>query len=114
VREIVGRVLRLPGDRIDRAAPLGSLGLDSLMSIELRNRLERELGVKLSATVAWNYPSVAELASYVVSLVDGIGGTPPTATTPPAAAADLDVLVSGVGALSDDEALAELMGGGGR
>ena len=38
-----------------------------LRSIELRNRLERVLGMKLSATVAWNYPTVRELAGYVLS-----------------------------------------------
>ena len=34
------------------------MGLNSLMAIELRNRLETALGRPLSATLAWNYPTI--------------------------------------------------------
>ena len=115
LRRIVGGVLELPADRIDRAARFGSLGLDSLMSIELRNRLERELGSKLSATVAWNYPSVGELAAYVVGRVVGVERATPTTSessdAPGTIASPVGVLASDVGDLTDDEALAALLGG---
>ena len=85
VRRIVGRVLKLPEDRIDGSTPFGSLGLDSLMSVELRNLLQREMGTNLSATVAWNYPSVRELAGYLLGrLVHGDADVPdaPSARRP--------------------------------
>ncbi len=46
------------------------MGLDSLMALELRNRLEAETGLKLSATVAWNYPTVARLAEHLAERMD--------------------------------------------
>jgi NADP-dependent 3-hydroxy acid dehydrogenase YdfG/acyl carrier protein len=60
--EHVGVVLHLDATRIDRMVPLQSLGMDSLMSLELRNRLEASLGIKLSATVLFTYSSVSALA----------------------------------------------------
>ena len=69
MRDAVGGVLRLPADQIDRHRPFGSLGLDSLMALELRNRLERALQRPLSATLAWNYPTVDALAGYLDALV---------------------------------------------
>ena len=110
VRRVVGRVLKLPEARIDASAPLGSLGLDSLMSIELRNGLEREMGMKLSATVAWNYPSVRELAAHVLSLC-ALEGVSAASVAPHVEHSDIGQLSSDVDELSDDEALAELMGG---
>ncbi|WEH39055.1 type I polyketide synthase [Streptomyces sp. AM 2-1-1] len=62
VRELAGRVLRLKADSIDREAPFKSLGLDSLMSLELRNRLENAFGTKLSPTLLWTYGSTAALS----------------------------------------------------
>ncbi|MEU7068814.1 type I polyketide synthase [Streptomyces narbonensis] len=62
IRELAGRVLRLEESSIDREAPFKSLGLDSLMSLELRNRLEMAFGMKLSPTLLWTYGTTAALA----------------------------------------------------
>jgi myxalamid-type polyketide synthase MxaB len=45
------------------------LGMDSLMSLDLRNRLEREFDRNLPSTVAFEYPAVRELADYLISAV---------------------------------------------
>jgi acyl carrier protein len=112
VRRIVGRVLKLQQDGIDGSTPFGSLGLDSLMSVELRNVLERQLGSKLSATVAWNYPTVRELAAYLVTVVAGTEAPRAIAeATVVDADPHLEGLAAKVGDLSEDEALTALMGG---
>ncbi|KFE58861.1 type I polyketide synthase [Hyalangium minutum] len=69
VREQAAAVLRLKPSRIDRETPLKALGFDSLMGLELRNRLEARLGFTLSATLVWTYPHVAALTEYLCSLL---------------------------------------------
>ncbi len=110
VRRILGAVLRLAEARIDRTRPFGALGLDSLMAVELRNRLEAELGRRLSATLAWNFPTVKELAAYVVGLVES-EETDREDTAAPEAAEARHVAVA-VEEMSDDDALLALMGDG--
>jgi acyl carrier protein len=71
--EQIGQVLRLPAERLGTATPLQSLGLDSLMALELRNRLEVSLALTLPATLVWGYPDAASLATYLaerLQLVD--------------------------------------------
>ncbi|WP_170319936.1 type I polyketide synthase [Polyangium spumosum] len=70
VLEQVALVLHLDPARIDRSTALTSLGMDSLMTLELRNRLESSLGVRLSATVTFTYPNVAALARYLLPIVE--------------------------------------------
>ncbi len=60
----VAQVLRLAPARVDVSKPLRALGLDSLMALELRNRLEADLDLKLSATVVWNHPTVTALVPH--------------------------------------------------
>ncbi|MFJ8577835.1 SDR family NAD(P)-dependent oxidoreductase [Micromonospora sp. NPDC093277] len=62
VRELAGRVLRLDADRVDRETPFKELGLDSLMGLELRNRLEQAFGLRLSPTLLWTYGTAQALA----------------------------------------------------
>jgi len=62
LRAQVAEVLRLDRTRIGRGAPLTSLGMSSLMGIELRNRLERALGLPLPATLLWALPTIADLS----------------------------------------------------
>jgi phthiocerol/phenolphthiocerol synthesis type-I polyketide synthase C len=62
VRELAGRVLRLDTGAIDRETPFKALGLDSLMSLELRNRLESTFGLKLSPTLLWTYGNTKALS----------------------------------------------------
>jgi phthiocerol/phenolphthiocerol synthesis type-I polyketide synthase A len=65
VRENVARVVKLPARRVDPDRPLKSLGIDSLMSLELRNRLEATFGIRLSATLIYNYPTIRDLAPFL-------------------------------------------------
>ncbi|MBL1100886.1 type I polyketide synthase [Streptomyces coffeae] len=62
VRELAARVLRLAPERLDRDALFDSLGLDSLMSLELRNRLEAAFGMRLSPTLLWTYGTLRTLS----------------------------------------------------
>jgi acyl carrier protein len=65
LRTEVGEVLRIPAARVAADRPLRSLGLDSLMALELRNRLERRASVALTPSLALNHPTVAAIAAHV-------------------------------------------------
>jgi len=67
VKEQVAGVLRMDASRIQPSAPLRSLGIDSIMGLELRNRFESGLGLRLSATLIWTYPTVTALAEHLAA-----------------------------------------------
>ena len=48
VGEIVARVLRVTVAELRRAEPLPDLGLDSLMAVEIKNRIRSDLGVDVA------------------------------------------------------------------
>ena len=108
VTDAVARVLKIPPGRLDPRKPLGNMGLNSLMAMELRNRLEIALDRPLSATLAWNYPTIE-------ILVDHLAGDAPPPPPPPRAVepspTDGDLVQSLVelAALSDAEAVGMLL-----
>ena len=100
-------VLKVVADRIDRAQSLKAMGLDSLMALELRNRLEAETGLTLSATMAFNHPTVTALAEHLAAV---LGISLVAGTQVPAAAVEAAV-PSGpddTGDASDDDLAALL------
>ncbi len=78
VQDEVARVLRLEAPP-DVQTGFAELGMDSLMAVELRNRLQSQLGqqVTLSATLAFDYPTTARLADHLLKLLQSDQQTSP-------------------------------------
>lgn len=51
---------------VDRARPVSDYGVNSLMAMELRNRLQLSLKLKLPSTFALKHPTVEAMARYVL------------------------------------------------
>jgi NADPH:quinone reductase-like Zn-dependent oxidoreductase len=123
VQDEVARVLRLQSPP-DVQTGFTDLGMDSLMAVELRNRLQSELGqrVKLSSTLVFDYPTTAAMAKHLLKMlesdpqasqIDGPGtedaeGQRSDRLDPIESEAELDALLSGkisqvLGAKNDNE-----------
>jgi myxalamid-type polyketide synthase MxaE and MxaD len=65
IRRQIARVLRQSPDQIESDTPFGLLGFDSLMALEVKTALEKEMGIVLPVSLVWNYPTVAAVAGFV-------------------------------------------------
>lgn len=81
-RHLAAVLLVEPGREIDARTPFNLMGMDSLMAIAFALRVEALVGTRLPTTLAYNYPTLAELADHLHSLMRN--GELPAPQTPPA------------------------------
>ncbi len=67
LRDAVAEVTRVDSAEIREEAGFFDLGMDSLMAVELRRRLEQAVGAELPVTLAMDYPRIADVADYLLS-----------------------------------------------
>ena len=80
VRTQIAKVLgQYEAAKLSRTTGFFDLGMDSLTSIELRNRLQSRLALPLPATLAFDYPTLETLVAFLNQKLTNI--TPSTAST---------------------------------
>jgi len=75
LRQHVASVLRLAASKIDLDQPLVTMGIDSLMAVELKNRVEREIGVAIPLLQLIKGPSLSDLARSLAGSMAGDAGS---------------------------------------
>ena len=85
------------------------MGMDSLLAVELKNRLENSLGTTISSTVAFNHPNIESLARYLLSKVLNLNGAKRSEISPKQASDKLDLTVDRLEQLSEAEVEALLV-----
>ncbi|MBD2091227.1 type I polyketide synthase [Microcoleus sp. FACHB-1515] len=108
VRSQIAKVLGLSSaDAIDPQQGFSDLGMDSLMSVELRSRLQTSLECIVPTSLAFDYPTVEAMVDYLLEELFPVVEAPaepiaPESIAPESIAPDLE-------ALSDSEAEALLL-----
>ncbi|MFH8410981.1 type I polyketide synthase [Streptomyces sp. NPDC018019] len=107
VRGQVAAVLgHTAGTEIDQDSAFLDLGFDSLTAVELRNRLSALTGVRLPATLLFDYPTPAELIDHLHARL-----APAPSTGPAALLDELEKLEKSFGGLDITEEVHEQIAG---
>jgi acyl carrier protein len=94
--EQIAQVLKCSPSRVDAHQPLNRLGIDSLMAVELKNRVEADLETNLPVTALLQGPSLSQLAAQLLEGLDAPAADDPSAP-------EEDGLEAQVEGLTDDE-----------
>jgi acyl carrier protein len=115
---LLSATLRLPVPQIDDGLSLLSMGVDSLMAMELQTAIQKRVGVKLSTLELMKGNSITQLAQEIAARIDAAPRSDKEAPRPAVRPEDLlSSEASEIGArlneLSDeqvDEMLARIQG----
>ena len=82
LRDAVAEVTRVDAAEIREDTGFFDLGMDSLMAVELRRRIERGVGKEIPVTLVMDHPRLTDAADYLLGEVLGLGeqasAPPPT------------------------------------
>jgi acyl transferase domain-containing protein/acyl carrier protein len=74
LRDAVAEVTRVDAAEIREDAGFFDLGMDSLMAIELRRRIEQGVGREIPVTLVMDHPRLSDAANYLLGEVLGLSG----------------------------------------
>lgn len=100
VKQHISAITKVPVNKIKEDATFKSMGIDSLMAVQLKNKFQAEFDVSLAVSSIWTYPTVEKYAEFIaeeLKLADQFN-----APTPPPAAPSAEKSV-------DEMSLEELM-----
>jgi 6-methylsalicylic acid synthase len=69
VASVVAAEMKLPVEQLDPRRPLAEQGLDSVMTIVVRRRLEKRFTCSIPADLLWNQPTVTGIAEHLAELL---------------------------------------------
>jgi acyl transferase domain-containing protein/acyl carrier protein len=118
LRDAVAEITRVDVAEIREDAGFFDLGMDSLMAVEMRRRIEQGVGAEIPITLVMDHPRLSDVADYLLGDVLGLSEAP--AAAQPAAAvttrADEPIAIVAVSCrfpgAPDPEAFWELLSGG--
>ncbi|WP_280466540.1 type I polyketide synthase [Nocardia cyriacigeorgica] len=93
---------------LGRKATFQSMGMGSIMAVEVRNRLESTLGLRLPAALLFTYSTIASLAEFIAAELE-TGQPSAPAPSPESTPEDEMLPIADIGLLSDAEAEAMLL-----
>lgn len=82
VRTELAKVLELDPNALPVDQPLNTVGLDSLMALELKNRVEVGVGINLPIVSLIQGPTISQLAAEIVARLDAPSDEPETLDVP--------------------------------
>ncbi|MFD2767489.1 type I polyketide synthase [Micromonospora eburnea] len=69
VDQLIAGEMRLSAGELDRRRPLVEQGMDSVMTVVVRRRLQQRFGHSLPTTLLWQQPTVTAIAQYIGELL---------------------------------------------
>ncbi|KAJ4991652.1 PKSN polyketide synthase for alternapyrone biosynthesis protein [Stagonosporopsis vannaccii] len=64
IKGCLSRVLHLDIEEIEDRAAIADLGVDSVMTVALRQQLQKTMSIRVPPTLTWNHPTVAHIAEW--------------------------------------------------
>jgi NADPH:quinone reductase-like Zn-dependent oxidoreductase/acyl carrier protein len=111
IREQVARVLGASASKLDADRPLNELGLDSLMGVELRNRVESDLALSVPMRELMQSPTINSLSRAILGQLTRSASVPQdTATLPQETTEQLEARVNQLSDEEVDSLLSEMVG----
>ena len=90
LRDAVAEVTRVDPAEIREDAGFFDLGMDSLMAVELRRRMEQGVGADIPITLVMDYPRISDVADYLLGDVLSLSEQAKPAAEPTAVATRTD------------------------
>ncbi|MFN8236532.1 MAG: type I polyketide synthase [Chitinophagales bacterium] len=65
IKQAIASVTKMNAQKIKEDDTFKSYGVDSLLALQIKNKLQKDLAIALNVSVIWSHPTVNKLADYI-------------------------------------------------
>jgi acyl carrier protein len=99
----ISREMRIDHSMIDPSRAFLSYGMDSMKAMTMVGDIEALLSLRLSPTLAWDYPDIDTLSAHLVGQMSAAAAPVPAAPSPASSTAELERLLARVDTLDPQD-----------
>jgi len=70
IKNHIATITKIPASKLKEDETFKSVGIDSLMALQLKNKIQTDFNLNLNVSTVWSFPTIEKYANFIATELD--------------------------------------------